>query len=168
MRNKKSCMKIFYGFTLIELLVTLTLVSILLSTAVPSFIELIKDNRLVAQINEFVATVNFARSEAIKRGLSVRVTSSSGNNWANGWQVWVDLNNNEIFDNGESLQVKQNSSDSGTTFVSGSNEFIFDPHGASSATDTLTLCDDRTGESGKQISIGLVGRVTLNAAYTCL
>ncbi len=167
MRNKKSHMKIFHGFTLIELLVTLTLVAILLSTAVPSFIEFIKDNRLVAQINEFVATVNFARSEAIKRGLPIRVTSSSNTNWANGWQVWVDLNNNEIFDVGESLQVTRDFSGPGTTFVSGSSEFIFNSQGTSSITGTLTLCDNRTGESGKQVSVSLVGRVTLDATYTC-
>lgn len=152
---------------MIELLVTLALVSILLSTAVPSFMNLMKDNRLVAQINEFVATVNFARSEAIKRGLAVQVTSSSGTNWANGWQVWVDLNNNQTLDASERLQIKQNFSGPGTTFTSGSSEFTFNPNGASSATGTLALCDDRTGELGKQVSVGLVGRVTLNTAYTC-
>lgn len=176
MRCKRLLMKRIHGFTLIELMVTLAIAAILLTMGVPSFVTLIKDNRLTAQVNEFVASVNYARSEAIKRGLSIRVCSSSngascngGTNWAQGWIVWIDLNGNGNFNNGnaESLQRIEGISTSGMTFTSGQSEYIFGPRGTSNVIGTFTLCDDRTGENGKQISIGLVGRVTLDADFTC-
>lgn len=50
------------GFTLIELIITLSVASILLAIAAPSFTGMIKDNRLITQINDFSASLNLGRS----------------------------------------------------------------------------------------------------------
>lgn len=87
------------GFTLIELIVTVAIVGILTVAAVPSFIDLMRNNRSAAQANEFLAALNLARSEAAKRGQNVSLCSSidaatcrtsDPTNWSDGWILFVD------------------------------------------------------------------------------
>lgn len=88
-----------FGFTLIELMIVVTLVSILLVIAIPSFRELIQRNRVAGEINSFVSDLQFARSEAIKRGQPVSLCASAdgstclgANTWNRGWIVFNDVN----------------------------------------------------------------------------
>ncbi len=94
-------MKKINGFTLIELMITLAIAAILLTVAVPSFRTFIENNKAITQVNEVLSAHNLARMEAIKRGSTVTVcTSSNGTacsnstNWKNGWIVFNDLNAN--------------------------------------------------------------------------
>jgi type IV fimbrial biogenesis protein FimT len=89
------------GFTLIELLVVVALVAILLMIAVPSFRSVIERNRIATQVNSFVGDLQVARSEAIKRGVTVSICPSSNgssclgaNTWQGGWMVFTDPNGN--------------------------------------------------------------------------
>lgn len=52
-------------------MVTITVASILLAVAIPAFRTLTASTRLTSQANDFVAAMNLARSEAIKRNTSV-------------------------------------------------------------------------------------------------
>lgn len=89
------------GFTLIELMTGIVVLSVLLAIAVPSFTETIRNNRTVAQTNELVVALNFARSEATKRGLPVTVCAAdpaqaqcagaTANDWVNGWLIFLDV-----------------------------------------------------------------------------
>lgn len=97
-------MKNLYGFTLPELMVTIALAAILVTMVVPSFSTLIKNNRTTTQINTLLGDINLARSEAIKRGVRVAICSSAdqatcaaSTNWATGWIVFIDQNNNGTF-----------------------------------------------------------------------
>ena len=90
------------GFTLVELMVTLAVMTILVTVAVPAFIDVIRDNRQIAATNELVTALNYARSEAIKRGVPVSVCrcvdnasatpscDESGSDWSVGWMVFVN------------------------------------------------------------------------------
>ena len=96
------------GFSLIELMVTIALVSLLLTLGVPSFNALLRTISLNTQANNFVAAINLARSEAIRRNTVVTLSASADNltqhHWEAGWQIWVDGNGNGILDNGELLR----------------------------------------------------------------
>lgn len=96
------------GFTLIELMVVLAIVAILGTLAAPSMGRLIEQNRVAAEINSFVGDVQWARGEAVKRGLPVVICESSSgtscataNKWELGWLAFVDLNGNGALDTGE-------------------------------------------------------------------
>ncbi len=69
-------MKKLNGFTIIELMVTVAITAILLTVAIPSFLDTMRINRLTTQSSNIITALNTARSEAIKRGASVEVCSS--------------------------------------------------------------------------------------------
>ena len=82
--NKQS------GFTLIELMVVISILAILLGIGVPSFRATIEGNRITTVANDLVGALQFARSEAVKRGTNVVLCSSADQAscsgvWINGW-----------------------------------------------------------------------------------
>lgn len=91
------------GFTLTEILVTLTLVAVLTAAAIPSFTPMLNRQRLIMATNDLNLAFTLARSEAIRRGVRVAVAPMVAQQWAEGWQVFVDTNNNGTFDEGEQL-----------------------------------------------------------------
>lgn len=73
------------AFTLIELLITVSIVGILLITIVPAMHRFITHNEAVTETNNIVAALQFARSEAIKRGVNVKLCKKG--NWRDGQVV---------------------------------------------------------------------------------
>lgn len=89
------------GFTLVELMITLAIAMILITLAVPSFTLMINNAKVTSATNEFVAALNLARSEALKRSNTVTVcrsnsdfsacsTAASENYTTNGWIIFPD------------------------------------------------------------------------------
>ncbi len=56
------------GFSLLELMITISVMVILLAIAVPSFRDVIHRNQVSSASNTLLASVNYARSEAVTRG----------------------------------------------------------------------------------------------------
>ncbi|WP_372015317.1 GspH/FimT family pseudopilin [Pseudoxanthomonas sp. 10H] len=81
------------GFTLVELMVTVAVLAILVGLATPSFTSVINSNRLTSQANEFMADLQLARSEAVRRNRTVRLCrSADGATCAAGagdWTSWI-------------------------------------------------------------------------------
>lgn len=75
------------GFTLIELMVVLAVMGIIAGIAFPSLRDMIVNSRITTQTNEFIAALNFARSEAIKRGADVMVCADDEADLGNGWFI---------------------------------------------------------------------------------
>ncbi|MFN3786316.1 MAG: GspH/FimT family pseudopilin [Thiothrix sp.] len=92
------------GVTLVELTVTLAVVAVLAAFAAPSIKAILESNRLTALNNQLVSSLNYARSEAVKRNYPVTmcVRNSAGTGCAtsggfeNGWIIFVDCNGNNV------------------------------------------------------------------------
>lgn len=89
MKNKEQ------GFSLVELIVTMIVLALLAGVAVPSFINTIQNTRATSLANSFVTTLNYARSEAIKRNRQINLcpgtnASTCNGNWTAGWMVTID------------------------------------------------------------------------------
>jgi len=97
------------GFTLGEVLTTLAVVGISLSLVVPSLSSVAASNLRAGAINELVATLHLARSEAITRNAAIVVCPSADGvtcarvGWESGWIRFVDRNGDYRADAGETL-----------------------------------------------------------------
>src|SRR3546814_5733797 len=65
------------GFTLIELMVTVAVLGILAAVAAPSMIAFVNANRLNGTTGEMTASLQLARSAAIRRNARVTVCGSA-------------------------------------------------------------------------------------------
>jgi type IV fimbrial biogenesis protein FimT len=107
------------GFTLIELLVVISIAAIIMAIAVPSFNQLVGQQRVKAAANDFKSAVALARSEARKRGVntSIRPIGKTGIPWGtvdDGWYVY--------YNDGSTMKtVLEHQLESGSIQVTGGN-----------------------------------------------
>ncbi|WP_372880678.1 GspH/FimT family pseudopilin [Psychromonas sp.] len=148
------------GFTVVELLITLALGAILLFIGIPSFKETSSSSNMISSSNEMVGAFNYARMEAVKRGNTVFLGQRDGSSWTGGLVVWIDADADSSFDTGEELRLWEPLK-SGSTVVSSNSRtsFVFKASGEVNNADVLKLCDDRSGEQGRQIEILISGAI---------
>jgi len=170
------------GFTLIELMVTIAIAGVVLGIAIPSFNDAIRNSRLTTTANKLTATLNLAKSEAIKRGVQVTVRrkGATSKHWEQGWDVFVDSDGNNSFsDATPSTPCEMNADGSpkedcllktygplpaGLTLITGASTYkdyaAYLPTGISKggAGDTFHLCQASDVPSSKEIILNAVGR----------
>lgn len=155
------------GFTLIELMVTIAIVAILATVAVPSFRDIIVNNRMASQANALVSALTLARSEAVKQNQTATVCASSngtscttcatGVDWACGWLVWVDSNGDNTLQASEIIRVE--STLAGSSKLTGPAASLqYQASGFTTAAVTYSLCYS-TQYSGRKTSVSTTGRV---------
>ncbi|MEE9354028.1 MAG: GspH/FimT family pseudopilin [Methylococcaceae bacterium] len=157
--------KLSKGFSLIELLVTVSMLGIILGMAIPSFRSMISDNQMSTQSNDFLSDINFARSEAVKRGESVSLCKSSDSTTCStsasiGWEAgWVIKNSSgnilKIHPalKGDAVTLK------GETAVK--NKIDISPRGFMAASSGKVILCDSTHQNAqsKAIVLSTTGRV---------
>lgn len=97
------------GFTLIELIVTIALVAILMAVAVPNLMTFQRNSQLTTFANNMLATINMAKSEAMKRGRDIVIAPLVGSNWKTGMIVFIDTNNDRTYQSGTDDLILENS-----------------------------------------------------------
>jgi len=169
-RSRLSC---YLGFTLLELLVVISILVILITLAIPVFDNVIQNNRTTSLSNELISTLYLARSEAIKRGVSVSVCAardaqlnSCGTNWNNGWIVFTNPNEDGQFDNNDSeiaLRVTQSLGTGYSVSSSPSNIATYTSSGFPSAATSNMVFTLRptscTGNNVKTVTISPTARI---------
>ncbi len=101
------------GFTLIEAMVVIAISAILVAIAAPSMRSLVESNGVASSVNSLMSAISFARTEALKRGITVTMCRGvdadapttpaciAGARWDSGWLVFADLNADGNFDASE-------------------------------------------------------------------
>jgi len=151
------------GFTIIELMMTLAVAAILITIAIPSFRSMIISNNIITHTNEFVGTISYARSEAIRRGKSVTICKSSsgtacltggGTYWDSGWIAHIDLDSDGTVDANEVLRVWPKLPD---TYTLRSSEFTdllrYNPLGTANNSGSFAICHNSSEQGAKAIII---------------
>jgi len=83
---------------------TVAVLCILLAIGVPSFAALIRNQKLTTSANALFGAVILARSEAIHRGTRIDLVPAGNRaDWRDGWIVFVDRNDNQRPDRGETV-----------------------------------------------------------------
>lgn len=176
------------GFTLVELMITVAVAGVLLALAVPEMRSTIKNTRIKTEASELAAALNTGRSEAIKNRTTVVVCSrqsnsdpavnacSAGTTWTSGWLVFVDADEDGTLDATETLVRARSALSSGTTLTVENVDDVASPAaiglfryrlaGTTQPNSRLRICDDRSGESGRNIDINATGRLAVTP-FTC-
>jgi len=144
-----------------------------MAMAIPSFNNVIRNNRLTTYANELVTSLNLARSEAVKRAVSVSVRKigGTGTYWnTSGWNVFVDNNANGTLDTGEEILRTYDKLPSSYT-LAGNNNFVnfirYQPDGTSNNIGSFAVCDNSDGDNLPQaytsrlIIVNPMGRVRM-------
>lgn len=168
------------GFTLIELMITIAVFAIIVGIAIPSFNNQIRNNRSLTFGEEFATALNFARSEAVKRGQPVSLCPSNaaqtdcGDDWTQGWLAVLDSNGAasssvnvaEILrvwdapDNGLTLTVERDGNDFDfVRFVAAGG--LASVGGGDDPIDARAQHDDCTGNAARAIRINASGAVSM-------
>lgn len=97
------------------MLMTMAVLAVLTAIAIPSFIPLFDQWRVLQTVEAMKSSLMLARSEAIKRGGNVYleklpkttagcITDDTKQDWDCGWVVFVDANANKRWNSGEEIQ----------------------------------------------------------------
>jgi type IV fimbrial biogenesis protein FimT len=166
------------GMTLIELMIALVVVAVLVTVGAPQWTQFVQNNRLTATSNDFVAAINLARSEAVKRSVTVVLCQSNnleanpptcggtGKNWATGWLMYALDGNKDAEDYDKDLHVlvkKGYASPEGIKITSNIADdqwlgFSRDGYLRANSEVSYAVCDDRGAKYGRLIVVPLTGR----------
>lgn len=150
------------GFTLIELLVVIAIIGIAASVAIPSFVNMINEYRLTAQANDMISSLNLARSASVKQRYTVAIENAGGN-WSNGWRIFVDRNDNDTEDGGDTLLKTYPAVGGAGITITSTNGFAnyisYKPNGRASAMGSFAFCPPSNINSSRKITISGSGRM---------
>ncbi|WP_188150140.1 GspH/FimT family pseudopilin [Teredinibacter waterburyi] len=100
------------GFSVIELMIVLSIASILLMVAIPSFVETTARSAIRTSVNELATELSMARNAAVTRSSSVSLCPSDvsitpqacdNGDWNEGWLTFYDDDGDGTLDAGEIL-----------------------------------------------------------------
>lgn len=155
------------GLNLLEIMIAIAVLGVVLAVGIPSYSHMTISNALTSDTNDLVATLQFARSEAITRGESVTVCAANADldacsgdgNWTNGWVI-LDAGGNP---------VRVHPPLTGNTAVevnvqNGVGAVVFNRNGFSTNARTIRMCGPEGNASRiRGVVVSPDGRVRLAA-----
>ena len=149
------------GFTLIELLITVTLVGILAAIAVPNFSSIIQKSKADAEVSDLQRALNFARLEAINRGVNMSVLPTSGTAWTTELKVVLSSDTTTAI----RIVAAMSSGATVTMATAGGvsvSSLQFNNLGGLSAPADAVVMTYTLGSNVRTVNIGLNGRIALS------
>ena len=141
-------------------MVSIAVLAVLVAVGVPMFRDVALGSRLSAAANNLLASVQLARSEAIKRNLAVTVCASAdgatcagGGGWQQGWIV---------VDSTAAVIQRQAALPAGYMMdqAGGTAPLNFEPIGIGATAAAMTVCrSDPLGSQERLVSITAAGSV---------
>lgn len=160
------------GFTALELIVTMTIVAILLATAVPAIKNYSWNLRMKTAMDTLRSDLNLARGRAISHNIQTVICPVSTNGdcsgqsaWQGGWIVFADLNADRNKQTGEPL-LKQSDAIAMLDISSSRsrNRLRFYPNGSAPGSNaSILFCDSRGAAEAGTLSVSNSGRIRLQS-----
>lgn len=169
------------GFTLIELIFVVAVAALVMGIAVPSFQAAVKNSAMTSSTNNMIASLQLARSEALKRRAPVTICASldadacADEPWNAGWIVFADDNGDATHQATEDLIHVEAAMPRRLSVTLPANQPLqnsltylptgFPNLGGLAAAGAMVLCDDRQSNAyGRIIVISQTGRPMASAA----
>lgn len=131
------------GFSILETLITLSLFSTLMLIAMPSFASMMSKSKIQATTKVLFDSLALARTASLSQGSNVLVCQLSPDNhnnciqsprrnanWATGWHVYVDLNQNNELDDFDHILSTQRPIDGVAIIFNQNGRLRFFPDGS--------------------------------------
>ncbi len=151
-----------------ELLITIGILSALAAMALPSFAPILDRLHVMTTAAHFQEAMNLARAEAIRRRMRVDLLPMRDKNWATGWQVLIDADNNQLANTGDTILHIGPTPPSGLRIDARLRDpkayLAFDPSGrprsaSSSTVPQIGSLVFTVGDEQRKIVISFLGRV---------
>lgn len=150
------------GFTLIELMVAVGVVAILAAIAAPSMVGLINANRLAGLTDEMTASLQLARSEAVRRSAPVTVCNSDDGSTCSdstSWTRWIVIGEDNVTGD---VDVIRDYEATEPVEISGPDAgIVFSSSGLIRNQQTLTICipTEHPDENQRVMTVMISGNI---------
>jgi type IV fimbrial biogenesis protein FimT len=151
------------GFTFIEMMVVVAIVATLAVFALPEMSNMVKNQRLKTTSLDIFASLQLARSEAIKRNANNVLMAAKAGGWQAGWDVCVDADADGACASTEVILVTQDPIHTSITLTGPAAGILYArdgrlPSGAVAASFTLKAGTNNSVSAMRCVDIDLSGR----------
>ena len=166
------------GFSLVELMIVVMIVSVIAVIGGPVMTDTVKNNRVRAEADRILTTLNLTRSEAVKRNQPVSICRSSNGtscigNWEDGWIVFTNSDGDNTVDVGVDKVIRvYEGLNAGYTLggsLNANTVTYFSDGSYAGGAGTINICSpDANPSQGWKLMLNTVGRPRAeHGATTC-
>lgn len=160
-----------HGFTLLELLITLVIVTLLVTIGVPSFSAQLNNTKTKTVTLSLLESAALTRTQAASN--NTRATLKHHGTWEDGWDVFIDSNNDGILNPDEKLlvstekikDVRITANKPLKNYVSyigtGESRMVGKANAGAFQAGTFTICPTTRG-NGYELILARSGRIRMN------